>query len=224
MRLFAAALGLEANTFLPIPTSYRAFLERIYFPPGEHPDWPTPQTAALWVARRRAARDGFELIEGSSFAAQPGGPAVRAAYERMRDEILGELKRALPVDGVVLNLHGAMVAHGYDDCEGDLLERARALVGEKCVIGIELDPHCNLTVKRCRLADLIVLFKEYPHTDFVERGEELLDLVVRTIRREIQPVASVFDCRVIASFPTTIEPMRGLVDRTRRLPIRAVRS
>jgi microcystin degradation protein MlrC len=113
----------------------------------------------------------------------------------------------------VLNLHGAMVAHGYDDCEGDILERVRALVGEKCVIGVELDPHCHLTKKRCALADIIVLFKEYPHTDFAARGEEVVDLVLRTIRREIKPVKSVFDCRIIASFPTSIQPMRGLVDR-----------
>src|SRR5215831_1240824 len=131
----------------------------------------------------------------------------------MRDEILGQLKAALPVDGVVLNLHGAMVAHGYDDCEGDILARVRALVGETCVIGIELDPHCHLTKKRCALADIVVLFKEYPHTDFAERGEEVVDLVLRTIGRAIKPVKSVFDCRMIGSFPTSIQPMRGLVDR-----------
>ena len=68
-------------------------------------------------------------------------------------------------------------------------------------------------MKRCALADVIVLFKEYPHTDFAERGEEVVDLVLRTIRGEIKPVKSVFDCRMIASFPTSIQPMRGLVDR-----------
>ena len=131
----------------------------------------------------------------------------------MRDEILGQLKAALPVDGAVFNLHGAMVAHGYDDCEGDFLERVRALVGPKAVIGVELDPHCHLTIKRCAAADVIVLFKEYPHTDFAERGEEMVDLTLRTIRGEIKPVKSVFDCRVIQSFPTSIQPMRGLVDK-----------
>jgi microcystin degradation protein MlrC len=213
MRLFYAALALEANTFLPIPTSYQAFVEKLYCPPGQHPDQPGHMTGAIGVIRARARRGEFELVEGSCYAAQPGGAASRAAYERMRDEILGQLKAALPVDGVVLNLHGAMVAHGYDDCEGDLLEGVRDLVGKNCVIGIELDPHCNLTRKRCALADVIVLFKEYPHTDFAERGAEVVDLVLRTIRREIRPVKSVFDCRLIASFPTTIQPMRGLVDK-----------
>jgi microcystin degradation protein MlrC len=213
MRLFYAALALEANTFLPLPTSYQAFVEKLYYLPGVYPEKQSHQTGAMDAVRRRAARGEFELIEGSCYAAQPGGAASRVAYERMRDEILGQLKAALPFDGVVLNLHGAMVAHGYDDCEGDILEHARALTGPDCVIGIELDPHCHLTRKRCALADVIVLFKEYPHTDFAERGEEVVDLVLRTIRREIKPVKSVFDCRLIGSFPTSLQPMRGLVDR-----------
>jgi microcystin degradation protein MlrC len=213
MRLFYAALALEANTFLPVPTSYQAFLDKLYYPPGKHPEKSGHQTGAIAAARAAAKRDGFELIEGSCYAAQPGGAASRGAYERMRDEILGQLKAALPVDGAVFNLHGAMVAHGYDDCEGDFLQRVRALAGPKAVIGVELDPHCHLTKKRCAAADVIVLFKEYPHTDFAERGEEMVDLTLRTIRGEIRPVQSVFDCRVIQSFPTSIQPMRGLVDK-----------
>ena len=83
MRLFYAALALEANTFLPIPTSYQAFVEKIYYPPGKHPEKSGHQTGAISAARAAAKRDGFELIEGSCYAAQPGGAASRAAYERM---------------------------------------------------------------------------------------------------------------------------------------------
>ena len=83
----------------------------------------------------------------------------------MRDEILAQVRTALPLDGVLLGLHGAMVAFGYDDVEGDIIEHVRAIVGPKCVIGVELDPHCHLTLKRVRLADIIVLYKEFPHTD-----------------------------------------------------------
>ena len=108
----------------------------------------------------------------------------------MRDEILGQLKAALPVDGVMLGLHGAMVADGYDDCEGDLLERVRALVGPKVPIGVEYDPHSHLTKKRIANADVIICFKEFPHTDFVERAEELVDIVIRAVKGEVKPVMS----------------------------------
>ena len=119
-------------------------------------------TAPLFVARNRAARDGFTLIEGSCFAASPAGTVNQADYEFMRDEVLGQLRSALPLDAVLFGLHGAMVAHGYDDVEGDILERARAIVGPKCVIGVEHDPHCHMTLKRVRNADIIDLLQGVP--------------------------------------------------------------
>ena len=218
MRLFSATLATETNTFSPLPTSLDAYKEAVFLRPGEHPDdAPRMCTAPLFVARARAAAEGFTLIEGSCFAASPAGTTNRRDYELMRDEILGELKAAMPVDGVLLGLHGAMVAHGYDDVEGDILERVRAMVGPDCVIGVELDPHCHMTLKRVRLADVIVCDKEFPHTDVVERAEDVLDLVLRTLRREIKPVMSLYDCRQISSYPTTLPLMRAFVDRIKAL-------
>jgi microcystin degradation protein MlrC len=217
MRLFAASLNHETNTFSPMVTSWRCFAEQRAWRPGEHPPEPTLDTAAFWAARRRAAQDGFAFVPGSCFWAMPGGLVTRDAHERMRDEILGQLRAALPVDGVVLALHGAMLAEGCDDCEADLLARVRAIVGPRCVIGVGLDPHCHLSARRCELADLIVLFKEYPHTDFVECSEELLDLVLAQIVGRIRPRMSLWDARTIASFPTDREPMRALVDRAKAL-------
>jgi len=215
MRLFTATIATETNTFSPLPTSMEAYREGVFLRPGEHPDDTALMcTAPLFVARRRAALDGFTLIEGSCFAASPAGLTNRADYETMRDEILAQVKAALPLDGVLLGLHGAMVAHGYDDVEGDVIERVRAIVGPDVVIGVELDPHCHLTLKRVRLSDIIVLYKEFPHTDVVERAEDLLRLVLRTIRKEIRPVMSMYDCRQIGSYPTTLPLMRSFVDRT----------
>jgi microcystin degradation protein MlrC len=218
MRLFAATIATETNTFSPLPTSLDGYRQCVFLRPGEHPEeTPLMCTAPLWVARRRAAAEGYTLVEGSCFAASPAGTTNRKDYELMRDEILGQLEAALPVDGVLLGLHGAMVAHGYDDVEGDVIERVRALVGPRCVIGVELDPHCHLTLKRVRLADIIVLYKEFPHTDVVERAEDVLDLVLRTIRGEVKPVTSVYDCRQIGSYPTTLPLMRGFVDRMKAM-------
>jgi microcystin degradation protein MlrC len=214
MRLFAATIATETNTFSPMPTSLDAYKECVFLRPGEHPDdAPRMCTAPLWVARRRAAAEGFALVEGSCFAASPAGTTNRRDYELMRDEVLTQLKAAMPVDGVLLGLHGAMVAHGYDDVEGDIIERVRAIVGRACVIGVELDPHCHMTLKRVRLADVIVCYKEFPHTDVVERAEDVLDIVLRTLRGQVKPVMSLYDCRQIASYPTTLPLMRGFVDR-----------
>jgi microcystin degradation protein MlrC len=72
---------------------------------------------------------------------------------------------------VLLGLHGALVVQDYDEVEGDILARVRDVVGTGCVIGAEMDPHCHLTRKRVAIADIIILFKEFPHTDVLERGE-----------------------------------------------------
>ena len=127
------------------------------------------------------------MIEGLVAAAQPGGMTTRHVYETLRDELLNDLRRALPVQMVLLGLHGAMVADGYDDCEGDLLRLIRDIVGPDVVIGAELDPHNHLTAEMVGNADLLIAFKEYPHTDIVERARELVALSSATARGEVRP-------------------------------------
>ena len=94
-----------------------------------------------------------------------------------------------------------------------MIERARAPVGRARAIGAERDRHRHLTKKCVCLSDIIVLYKEFPHTDVVERAEDLLTLVPRAIRGEIHPVMSLYDCRQIASDPTTPPMMRACVDQ-----------
>ena len=217
MRIFTASLATETNTFSPVPTDRASFEAAFYAGPGRHPPTPTLCSAPIVVLRRRAAEEGFDLIEGTAAWAEPGGLLQRRAYEELRDEILDQLRAALPVDGVILGLHGAMVAQGYDDCEGDLLERVRAIVGPDALIAAEFDPHSHLTKKRVAKADILAAFLEFPHTDFVARAEHVVDLALRTLRGEIRPVMASFDCRMIDVFPTSRDPMRGFVDRIQAL-------
>lgn len=213
VRVFTAALATETNTFSPIAINKRAFEASLYAKPGEHPVTPTLCSAPITVGREVCAQLGWTLIEGSASWADPAGLVARATYEDLRDEILGQLRAAMPVDGVVLGLHGAMVAQGYDDVEGDLLARVREIVGPDVLVCAELDPHSHLTAKRVAAADFFVVFKEFPHIDFVDRARDLWAIAVRTLKGEINPVMSVFDCRMIDVFPTSKEPMRSFVDR-----------
>ena len=212
MRIFTASLATETNTFSPVPTDRASFEAAFYAAPGQHPATPTLCSSPI-VALRRRAHEGFTLIEGTATWAEPGGLLQRKAFEDLRDEILDQLRAALPLDGVVLGLHGAMVAQGYDDCEGDLLERVRAIVGPDVLVAAELDPHSHLTRKRVANADILAAFLEFPHTDFYERGEHVVDLALRALRGEIRPKMATFDCRMIDVFPTSQEPMRSFVDR-----------
>ncbi len=217
MRVFAASLATETNTFSPLPPDLARFHGTFYAPPGQHPETPTLCSAPMVVARRRAREDGFTLIEGTATWAEPAGLVARAAYETLRDEILGQVRAAMPLDVVILGLHGAMVAHGYDDCEGDFLARIREIVGPEAVIAAEFDPHSHLTEARRDALDILVTFKEVPHTDFADRAEEVVDLALRTARGEIRPHVAVFDCRMLEMLPTSKQPMRGYVDRIKAL-------
>jgi microcystin degradation protein MlrC len=217
MKLFCAALGTESNTFSPIPTSLQDFENFCAYRPGEIPDHPVEIGAPLFAARERIASHGWTVVEGSLFDAPPSGRTVRAAYERMRDEILDQLQAALPVDAVALEMHGAMAADGYDDCEGDLVRAVRRIVGPAVPVGLELDPHCHLTHAMVEACDVIILFKEYPHTDQHERAEELLDLLAAAAKGEVRPVSSLYDCRMISIYHTSREPMAGFVRRMKQV-------
>ncbi|RFZ86206.1 M81 family peptidase [Shinella sp. WSJ-2] len=217
MRIFTASLATETNTFSPVPTDMNSFKAAFYAGPGEHPDTPTLCSSVVPILRRRGRAEGFTVIEGTACWAEPAGLIQRRTYETLRDQILGELTAALPVDAVVLGLHGAMVAQGYDDPEGDFLERIRSLVGPQVLIAVEFDPHSHLTARRVANLDLMAAFLEFPHTDFEERGEHVVELALRTLKGEIRPVVSTFDCRMITIYPTSREPMRSFVDRLKAM-------
>ncbi len=217
MRVFTGSLATETNTFGPMPTGLSSFQDRGYFPAGTHPAQLTLFAGPLWVLREVAPAKGWTVVEGMVAGAQPSGTVTRAAYESLRDELLADLRAALPVDMVLLGLHGAMVADGYDDCEGDLLARVRAIVGPDVVLGAEFDPHVHLTPAMTSNADVLVGFKEYPHTDIVERARELVTLCEAKAQSRIRPICAVADCRMFVPVHTTRDPAKAFVQRMQAL-------
>ena len=214
MKLFTAGVATESNTFAPMPTGLDDYTVFRGAPPEERP---TSFTQPFLVWRRLAAARGFDVVTSLGASAPPAGPTVRRVWENFRDEILQDLRRAMPVDGVLLNLHGAMVADGYDDCEGDILARVRAIVGPTVPVGAELDPHCHVTPLMIEQATALVLYKEFPHTDFAARAEDLFRLIVDAAERRTRPHMALWDCRMLGSYFTTLQPMKGFVDDVKAL-------
>ena len=213
MKIFAAFLATETNTYAAAPTGWGGFREYGLFRGDASTRDPQGLGGTMVELQRLLAPDGHELVESLSAFAQPLGRTVRAVYERLRDDILEDLAAALPVDGVILHLHGAMAADGYDDCEGDLIARVRQLVGPRVPIGVELDLHCHCTALMQRSADAIIAYKEYPHVDALPRLRELLRIVLDTAAGRLRPTASMFDCKMVGLWHTTREPMAGFVRR-----------
>lgn len=211
MKLFTALLGTETNTFSPFLTGWANFENTYSVRNGEHGDKPFSFAIPLIRWRNMAADRGWSTVESLATFAMPAGTTLRPVYEALRDEVLNDLKRATPVDGVLLMMHGAMVAQGYDDCEGDIVERARAIVGPDVPIGVELDLHCHLSQKLVDHADVVITFKEYPHVDPPERAEELFTIIADSIEGRIKPITSLHDCSMIGVYHTTQEPVKSFV-------------
>jgi len=211
MRVFAAGLQHETNTFAAWPTGARAFDEggirrgaQVLAARGsDH------KTAQLW--RDLCVRDGHEFTASLFAWAQPSGPVVQAVYEGMRNEILSDLQTQGPFDVVLLFLHGAMVSSECNDCETDIVRRVREVVGDAAAIGVELDPHCHLAQPLVDIADAVILMKHYPHDDYLARAAELYDICVATAAGGLHPTSAIFDCRMVGFYPTTQEPMASFV-------------
>ncbi|HEY1710567.1 MAG TPA: M81 family metallopeptidase [Rhizomicrobium sp.] len=211
IRVFTAGVITETNTFAPWPTGKNGFVAFHGDATTRGKDDETGVLANVWKERARA--DGYTFVESVFAYAQPSGTTVQRVYEDFRDEILRDLKAKGPFNIVLLFLHGAMVSTECDDCEGDMLSRVREVVGPKAMIGAELDLHCHLTPLMIEKANAIVLMKEYPHTDYVERGHELYQILADGARDRCTPTTHLFDCRMVGFYPTTNEPMKSLVTK-----------
>ena len=214
MKLFVAGMAHETNTFSPLPTSKRAFEELMIRPKTGQGLDRMGDAFGYKDFIRMGEQSQMQVAKSLFCFAQPSAPTVQKDYEELRDEILADLKAAMPVDMVLLMLHGAQMAQGYDDCEGDIIEKCRAIVGPKVAIGVELDLHANVTRKMMDNSTVLMVCKEYPHIDFDKRAEQLFDLCLRAQRGEVKPVMYKFNVPMLGAFPTTREPLRSFVDET----------
>jgi microcystin degradation protein MlrC len=212
MRLFVGGIATETNGFSSVPTDMAAFEElgirRRSTPQAD----PAMISLMLDAIASVADGDGVQIVEGLITAAAPAGPVEAATYGALRDELLADLDAA-DADAALFILHGAMIADGCDDCEGDILGRARAIMGSDRAIGIVFDPHAHLTEAMVDAADILVAFKEYPHTDTADRAAEAARLVIATARGAIRPTSAIHDCRMIGLLPTDRPAARPIIDR-----------
>lgn len=126
----------------------------------------------------------------------------------MKQDILEGIRAALPVEGVLLALHGAGVADGTEDVEGDLALAVRALVGPGVPIAAVYDLHGNMTDAMRDACDLTLPCKLYPHTDFHDRGVEAVALLLEMIRGGLTPVTAM---RRLPMLPYIVTTQDGFI-------------
>jgi microcystin degradation protein MlrC len=214
MKIFAASLVTETNTFSPMPTGEKSFHVTRGGDYSTYPPFKDSQ-AALWG--KMAKERGFEYVESVLALAEPAGITLRKVYEDYRDEILADLKKAMPVDAVLLDLHGAMVADGYPDAEGDLVAKIREITGDEVKIGVEFDLHCHISQQIIDQTTALITYKEYPHTDTLERAVELFNIIVDAVEGKVKPTQALFDAGMIALYYPTQEPIKSYMDKIKGL-------
>ena len=109
---------------------------------------------------RKATRDAVPLLVASGC---PSGPVTAECYTELKTQLIERLKSSLPVDGVLLGLHGAAAAENAGDLEGDLLVAVRQLVGPETPVVATLDLHAHITQAMMVHADALLAWETYPH-------------------------------------------------------------
>ena len=140
--------------------------------------------------------DAVPLLYASACA---GGPIVASCYGQLRGELLDGLRNALPVDGVLMPIHGSALAEGNDDPEGDMIHAVRRIVGPDRPIVTCLDLHANVTAEMVRHADAMLGWETYPHRDQYGTGQRTARLILRMLRGECRPAMAMAKVPVITS-------------------------
>lgn len=117
----------------------------------------------------------------------PGGPLAVDAYQSLKADILARLQAALPLDGVYLDLHGAMLVEGMEDAEADLATAVRQVVGPSAMIAASMDLHGNISHAYIAQIDLITAYRTAPHRDTLETRQRACELLVQSLQTGVRP-------------------------------------
>ena len=175
----------ETNTFAPTKADYEAFVRG--------GGWPSVQIgesifeavaganlpAQGAITALRAA--GHTLVPTAWVAASPSAHVTDDAFERIIGALCEHLRAAGTVDGVYLDLHGAMVTESYDDGEGEILRRVREIVGPRGPVVASLDLHANVTAQMLESSDALTIYRTYPHVDMAETGARAATMLMRML-------------------------------------------
>ncbi len=187
MRVAVGGVFHESNTFFEHPTTLEDFARRGVMRGSEMFGRWQDTNSEIGGFLEEAPAQKMLLVPTLMAWGMPSGPVSDVAFEVLVAELLERLDGAMPLDGVLLSLHGAMVTETLRDGDAEVLRRVRALVGARAPIAATLDFHANISPEMVDLADILVGYDTYPHVDFRERGRECLALLARTLRGELRP-------------------------------------
>lgn len=193
-RIAVAGFQHETNTFAPLKTRYEDFEASGAWPALTQADDLFSVFRGLNIPLGGfidAAPQNWDLVPILWSNAEPGGYVMQQAFDRIAAMICDGVAAAGPLDGIYLDLHGAMVTEDFEDGEGELLRRLRAVVGPDLPIAVSLDLHGNLTRDFIDLASVVAIYRTYPHVDMAATGARAQKLLAQILEQG-QPFAKAF--------------------------------
>lgn len=175
MRIAVGGIATESCTFSPFLTQLE--------------DFRVLRGQELFEHDRYPFMEGMEaeFVPTLHAGAIPGGSVAAEAYQQLKAELLERLEAVLPIDGLYLDLHGAMNVKGMDDAEGDLATAVRQAVGHDCLICASMDLHGNISQRYIDQIDMLSAYRTAPHVDYMITRERAVKLLVHCIRSQIRP-------------------------------------
>ncbi|MCA9585073.1 MAG: M81 family metallopeptidase, partial [Myxococcales bacterium] len=199
LRIAYGRLFHEANAFSPSLTT-KADFERMHHMAGDElAQAATRRGTELKSFMPHAELTGFraacdlagqvETVPLASSLAVPSGPLTRECFDELTGDLIERIKKAGPIDGVYLALHGSMQVDGLGEPpEANLLRRVRALVGARVKIAVSYDLHANLSAGLVDPVDVLVAYRTNPHWDLAPTGFRAGNRLVRALRGQVDPV------------------------------------
>lgn len=206
----------ETNAFSTQPATLDDFVLGAGWPGLLEGDAVVAVTREMNLAIARIASEllrlGHEVVPLVWAAATPSGHVQTLAFEEIVARFVAAIGDAGRLDGLVLDLHGAMVTDVHEDAEGEFFERLRADAGAALPIVASLDFHANVSERMVALTEGLVGYRTYPHVDMRETGERAARYLDEMLRRALRPAKVWRRVNYRVSLPnqsTLTNPARG---------------
>jgi microcystin degradation protein MlrC len=209
----------ESNTFNPLRTDRAAFAaQSLCFGPALLDEWRDAHHEVGGFLEAAAA-EGFEPLPIVMAWATPSGPVTDDVFDEVTGAIIDGVRRERP-DGLLLALHGAMVAESHLDADGETLARLRQALGAAFPIVVTFDLHGNLSDRLIGACTAAVAYRTNPHVDQRECGRRAARLLARTLRGEVRPRTALAKPPLLVNImvqDTSAEPLKAFMDEARAL-------
>jgi microcystin degradation protein MlrC len=205
LRILSAGIAHESNSFNLVLTTGKDFNTYRGDSVLYNQDW-----------AEFLKKEGIEIIPVLHTDANPSGTVSRLTYESFRDEILDGIKKAGRIDGIYLEMHGALNAEGYEDAQVDLVQAIRKLTGKELLIAGSFDLHGNISSDLVSGLNILTAYRTAPHTDMAETRLRAVTLLLKAIRENLHPVIAHINVPVLIPGEkgiTSAEPLKSIYSR-----------